>query len=115
METDAVSDRVFKSIIYSEQDLQKAYEMDHNESVDLKTFEIAFDRTCQLACSYCNASFSTTWAKDITKNGAYQNMVSDGAAHFNKMVRGPNRMQRTKKIHISKRFGIGGKMVSLKV
>ena len=79
METDAVSDRVFKSIIYSEQDLQKAYEMDHNESVDLKTFEIAFDRTCQLACSYCNASFSTTWAKDITKNGAYQNMVSDGA------------------------------------
>ena len=82
METDAVSDRVFKSIIYSEQDLQKAYEMDHNESVDLKTFEIAFDRTCQLACSYCNASFSTTWAKDITKNGAYQNMVSDGAPAF---------------------------------
>ena len=33
-------------------------------------------------CSYCNASFSTTWAKDITKHGAYQNMVSDGAAAF---------------------------------
>ena len=78
METDAVSDRVFKSIIYTNEDLQKAHEMDHNESVDLKTFEIAFDRTCQLACSYCNASFSTTWAKDITKHGAYQNMVSDG-------------------------------------
>lgn len=82
METDAVSDRVFKSIIYTNEDLKKAHEMDHNESVDLKTFEIAFDRTCQLACSYCNASFSTTWAKDITKNGAYQNMVSDGAAAF---------------------------------
>ena len=49
METDAVSDRVFKSIIYTNEDLQKAHEMDHNESVDLKTFEIAFDRTCQLA------------------------------------------------------------------
>jgi organic radical activating enzyme len=82
METDAVSDRVFKSIIYTNEDLKKAHEMDHNESVDLKTFEIAFDRTCQLACSYCNASFSTTWAKDITKHGAYQNMVSDGAAAF---------------------------------
>ena len=47
METDAVSDRVFKSIIYTNEDLQKAHEMDHNESVDLKTFEIAFDRTCR--------------------------------------------------------------------
>jgi organic radical activating enzyme len=82
MGTDAISDRVYKSIIYSEKDLQSAYEMDHNESVDLKTFEIAFDRTCQLACSYCNSSFSTTWAKDITANGAYQNMVSDGAGAF---------------------------------
>ena len=79
---DSVSDRVFKSIIYTEDDLQKAYEMDSQESVELKTFEIAFDRTCQLACSYCNSSFSTTWAKDITKNGAYQNMVSDGAGAF---------------------------------
>ena len=26
--------------------------------LSLKTFEIAFDRTCNLACSYCNASFS---------------------------------------------------------
>ena len=79
---DSVSDRVFKSIIYTEDDLQKAYGMDSQESVELKTFEIAFDRTCQLACSYCNSSFSTTWAKDITKNGAYQNMVSDGAGAF---------------------------------
>ena len=43
METDAVSDRVYKSIIYTEDDLKKAHEMDYNESVDLKTFEISFD------------------------------------------------------------------------
>jgi organic radical activating enzyme len=82
MGKDAVSDRTFKSIIYSDEELQRAYEMDHNESVNLKTFEIAFDRTCNLACSYCNASFSTTWAKDIKKHGEYTNLVSDGAGAF---------------------------------
>lgn len=82
MGKDAVSDRTFKSIIYSDEELQRAYEMDYNESVNLKTFEIAFDRTCNLACSYCNASFSTTWAKDIKKHGEYTNLVSDGAGAF---------------------------------
>ena len=82
MKKDAVSDRTFKSIIYSDEELQRAYDMDHHENVDLKTFEIAFDRTCNLACSYCNASFSTTWAKDIKKNGNYTNLVSDGAGAF---------------------------------
>jgi len=82
MGKDAVSDRTFKSIIYTDEELQRAYEMDHNKSVNLKTFEIAFDRTCNLACSYCNASFSTTWAKDIKNNGEYTNLVSDGAGAF---------------------------------
>lgn len=82
MKKDAVSDRTFKSIIYSEEELQKAYDTDYNNSINLKTFEIAFDRTCNLACSYCNASFSTTWAKDIKNNGYYDNLVSDGAGAF---------------------------------
>jgi organic radical activating enzyme len=82
MGKDSVSDRVFKSEIYSEEDLQKAYEMDWKDSVDLKTFEIAFDRTCNLACSYCNPSFSSTWARDIKKLGPYQNLLSDGAGAF---------------------------------
>lgn len=82
MGKDAVSDRVFKTIIYDDAELQRAYDMNYTESVHLKTFEIAFDRTCNLACSYCNASFSTTWAKDIKKNGEYTNLVSDGAGAF---------------------------------
>tara|TARA_B110000503_G_scaffold142949_1_gene241776 strand:- start:5796 stop:7244 length:1449 start_codon:yes stop_codon:yes gene_type:complete len=82
MKKDAVSDRTFKSIIYTDEELQAAYDADWNESVNLKTFEIAFDRVCNLACSYCNASFSTTWAKDINKNGEYKNLVSDGAGAF---------------------------------
>jgi organic radical activating enzyme len=82
MGKDAVSDRTFKSIIYTDEELQAAYDMGYDESVNLKTFEIAFDRTCNLACSYCNASFSTTWAKDIKNNGEYTNLVSDGAGAF---------------------------------
>jgi len=82
MGKDAVSDRTFKSIIYTDEELQQAYEADSDENTNLKTFEIAFDRVCNLACSYCNASFSTTWAKDIKNNGPYENLVSDGAGAF---------------------------------
>jgi organic radical activating enzyme len=82
MDKDAISDRTFKSIIYSEADLHHAFVLDPDKNVNLKTFEIAFDRVCNLACSYCNSSFSTTWAKDINKNGEYLNLVSDGAGAF---------------------------------
>lgn len=82
MGKNAISDRVFKSIIYTDHELEQAYSMDKNLNVNLKTFEIAFDRVCNLACSYCNASFSTTWAKDIKNNGPYINLVSDGAGAF---------------------------------
>ena len=80
---DKVSDRVYKSVIYSDEELLEAKtKLSWTEDVDLKTLEIAFDPNCNFACSYCNASFSTTWQNDIKKNGAYQNLVSDGAAAF---------------------------------
>ena len=80
---DKVSDRVYKSVIYTDEELKEAKEtMGYTEDVDLKTLEIAFDGNCNFACSYCNASFSTTWQKDIKVNGPYQNLVSDGAGAF---------------------------------
>jgi len=80
---DKVSDRVYKSVIYTDEELKEAKEtMGYTEDVDLKTLEIAFDPNCNFGCSYCNASFSTTWQKDIKVNGPYQNLVSDGAAAF---------------------------------
>jgi organic radical activating enzyme len=79
---DHISDRVFKTIIYKDQELEDIYRKPWNHDVELKTLEISFDRVCNLACSYCNASFSTTWARDIKKHGVYQNLVSDGAAAF---------------------------------
>jgi len=82
MGVDAISDRVYKSKIYPIEALDEAYKTDYHNDVDLKTLEIAFDRTCQFACSYCNPAFSSTWVKDIRNNGAYTNLVSDGRNHF---------------------------------
>jgi organic radical activating enzyme len=82
MGRDAVSDRVYKSRIYTKEALDEASRMDPDRDVNLRTLEISFDRTCQLACSYCNPAFSSTWVRDIHRNGAYRNLVSDGRNHF---------------------------------
>lgn len=82
MGRDAVSDRVYKSKIYPIQALNEAYNTNSQDDVNLRTLEIAFDRTCQFACSYCNPAFSSTWVKDIRNNGPYNNLVSDGRGHF---------------------------------
>ena len=82
MGRDAVSDRVYKTVIYTDEDLDHAYNISPSQDVDLQTLEIAFDRTCQFACSYCNPAFSSTWVRDIRNNGAYTGLVSDGRNHF---------------------------------
>ena len=82
MGTDAVSDRVYKTVIYNDGDLDEAFNTSAEQDVNLQTLEIAFDRTCQFACSYCNPAFSSTWVKDIRRNGGYTNLVSDGRNHF---------------------------------
>ena len=82
MGRDAVSDRVYKSKIYPIESLDNAYRTEPNTDIDLRTLEIAFDRTCQFACSYCNPAFSSTWVKDIKTNGPYMDLVSDGRNHF---------------------------------
>ena len=80
---DKVSDRVFKSVIYTDEELEQCKALyGWEKDVELKTLEIAFDPNCNFACSYCNASFSTSWQNDIKKNGPYQNLVSDGAGAF---------------------------------
>jgi organic radical activating enzyme len=82
MGRDAVSDRVYKSKIYPIEALDQAFTTPVEQDVNLRTLEIAFDRTCQFACSYCNPAFSSTWVRDIDRNGPYRNLVSDGRNHF---------------------------------
>jgi organic radical activating enzyme len=82
MGRDAISDRVYKSRIYPIKALDEAYNTPVDADVNLKTLEIAFDRTCQFACSYCNPAFSSTWVNDIKRNGPYERLVSDGRNHF---------------------------------
>ncbi len=82
MGRDAVSDRVYKSKIYPDAELERALRTPITEDINLKTLEIAFDRTCNFACSYCNPAFSTTWVRDIKQNGGYKNLISDGRNHF---------------------------------
>lgn len=71
-----VSDRIHKSIIYDNNDIQSLKEIPWDADVNLKTLEISFDRQCNFACSYCNAGYSSTWAQDLNKNGAYQNFTA---------------------------------------
>lgn len=82
MNRDAVSDRVYKTVIYTDEELNDAFKADPRANFNLKTLEIAFDRTCNFACSYCNPAFSTTWVNDIKKNGPYANLTTDGRGHY---------------------------------
>lgn len=79
---DNTSDRLFKSARYSDESIRAIAEAAWDADVGLETLEIAFNRTCNFACSYCNAGFSTTWAKDINTHGSYQHLVTDGAGAY---------------------------------
>jgi pyruvate-formate lyase-activating enzyme len=82
MGKDSISDRVYKTLLYTDEELEDAYNTSWTQDINLRTLEIAFDRTCQLACSYCNPAFSSAWVRDIKFNGEYTNLVSDGRNHF---------------------------------
>jgi organic radical activating enzyme len=79
---DNISDRVYKTVIYTDEELETAYVEPTSNDVDLRTLEISFDRTCNFGCSYCNPAFSSTWVKDIDTNGPFTGLTSDGRNHF---------------------------------
>lgn len=82
MEKDAISDRIFKTNIYSDENLTQIANSDPSGDFDLKTIEIAFDRNCNFACIYCNATFSTSWGLDINTNGPYKGLIDpDGLTY----------------------------------
>jgi organic radical activating enzyme len=77
-----LSDRIYKTRIYEEDEIKEISKADPFKDVDPKTLEISFDNLCNLSCSYCNAEFSTTWSSDIKINGPYKNLKTSGGAAF---------------------------------
>ena len=77
-----ISDRIYKSKIYTKEDIEKIKSLKWDDDVLLKTVEISFDRACNFACSYCNAGYSTTWGKDIKNNGPYQKFKSTSSGAY---------------------------------
>ena len=60
MGKDNISDRVFKTEIFKDEDIHKSAEMPWDEkNVMLRTLEISFDRACNFKCSYCNPAFNS--------------------------------------------------------
>ena len=79
---DKISERVFKTLMYEETDLDAIPLRKWNDNTFLRTLEVSFDRACNFACSYCGPTFSTTWVKDIKVNGPYENIQSDKREHY---------------------------------
>lgn len=80
MGKDYISDRVFKSLQFTPEEMQEWFDKPADARVVPPTLEVMFDRTCNFACSYCNANFSTTWERDIKKHGHYDLETSGGGA-----------------------------------
>lgn len=75
-----ISDRMMKSYGYDWSELTSNIPI----KVNPKKIEIAFSRSCQLACAYCGPSFSSSWANDLSINGSY-NLKSN--TRFNKDIK----------------------------
>lgn len=80
-DTTVISDRTYKTAMFSDEDIAKCVEDGPEKSI-LRTLEIAFDRTCNLACSYCSPTFSSTWVNDIKRNGPYLGLSTDHREHY---------------------------------
>lgn len=77
-----LGDRVWLSKHSTDEDLERAFNTPWDENINPDYIEIAFDRTCQMACSYCWPGASTTWVKDLKVNGPYKDLPTDLRGHF---------------------------------
>jgi len=75
-----ISDRLMKSFGYNWKDINKNIPL----RVNPKKIEIAFSRSCQLACAYCSPTFSSSWGNDVSNNGSY-NLTTD--SRFNQDIK----------------------------
>ncbi len=84
MGPEIISDRVHKSVIYPDKEIQEIASASPKKHVNPRTLELSFSRTCNFACAYCNVDFSTTWLKDINEHGEYRNLGTHDALTYAK-------------------------------
>jgi hypothetical protein len=84
-EQGVTSDRELKSLGFKEQLTADNY-LDRSFNFKPKALELAFQNTCNLACSYCSPSFSTEWENDIKRNGNYTDLTTDKKLHYQRGI-----------------------------
>lgn len=82
LDSTTISDRAWQSTGSSEEKLNYAFTQPHDIDVDPEYLEVSFESTCQMACSYCGPSISTSWGKDIKQFGIYKNLPTDTRKHY---------------------------------
>jgi len=85
------SDRTRKSLSFKDHLTAEDYK-NPNFVFKPKALELAFNNTCNLACSYCSPQFSTSWINDIKNNGVYENIKTDDRRHYQKDLAELNEM-----------------------
>lgn len=85
------SDRTRKSLGFKDHLPAEDYK-NPNYVFKPKALELAFQNTCNLACSYCSPQFSTSWLNDIRVNGVYHNITTDDRRHYQKDLKEINEM-----------------------
>ncbi len=84
-EEGSISDRKIKSLNYPIHLPAESY-LRPDYPFKPQVLELAFQKTCNLGCSYCNADFSTQWVNDLKNNGVYQEIKSDQRQHYQRPV-----------------------------
>ncbi len=78
---DHFSDRHYKTADWWSWDkVDSIATSDPSEDVYPTYLEVSFSNACNFACSYCSPEISSTWMKDIEKNGPYP--VKFGSHHL---------------------------------
>ena len=79
-----LSDRHYRSgEPWAAKDYEKIVSYDGNEDIIPSYVEVNFNHACNLKCSYCSPQFSSTWADEINKEGAYPTIpLHNDPTHF---------------------------------
>ena len=79
-----LSDRHYRSgEPWAAKDFESVKNSTGDEDVIPSYVEVNFNHACNLRCSYCSPQFSSSWADEVTRHGAYPTVVPHNAPeHF---------------------------------